>query len=113
MQAHRSNPNKHTAWLMAALLAIGATARSADTPTLKDAYKNHFYVGTAINRSVVTGTGFRRSSEQVSQDIALVKEQFNQIVAGERPEVGAHSSAGRTGRLRLRPGRRLCELRPE
>jgi endo-1,4-beta-xylanase len=81
MQAHRSNPNKHTAWLMAALLAIGATARSADTPALKDAYKAHFYVGTAINRSVVTGTGFRRSSEQVNQDIALVKEQFNQIVA--------------------------------
>lgn len=81
MQTHSSNSNKRTAWLMAALLAIGTTARSADTPTLKDAYKDHFYVGTAINRSVATGTGFRRTLEQVNKDIALVKEQFNQLVA--------------------------------
>ena len=66
---------------MAALLAIGATARSADTPTLKDAYKDHFIVGTAVNRAVTTGRGFRRSSEQVNADIALVKAQFNQLVA--------------------------------
>ena len=29
--------------LIALLLTIGATARSADTPTLKDAYKDYFY----------------------------------------------------------------------
>jgi endo-1,4-beta-xylanase len=58
---------------------MGATARSADTPTLKATYKNHFYVGVAINRSMATGTAFRRSLEQVNQDIALVKHQFNQI----------------------------------
>ncbi len=64
----------------AVLLFIGATARSADTPTLKDAYKDYFYVGTAINRTIATGTAFRwRSQEQVEKDIALVKEQFNQI----------------------------------
>ena len=38
-------------------------------------------VGTAVNRTITTGTGFRRSPEQVSQDIALVKAQFNQLVA--------------------------------
>jgi endo-1,4-beta-xylanase len=64
-----------------ALLVTGATAPSADTAFLKDVFKNRFYVGTAINRSIATGTGgFRRSPEQVAKDIAQVKEQFNQIV---------------------------------
>jgi endo-1,4-beta-xylanase len=64
------------------LLAIPTTARSADTPTLKDAYSDHFLVGTAINRSIATGTAFRRrTQEQLDKDIALVKAQFNQIVA--------------------------------
>jgi endo-1,4-beta-xylanase len=68
--------------LTAALFAVVTTARSADAPvTLKDAYKEHFLVGTAINRSLATGTGFRRTLEQVNKDIALVKEQFNQITA--------------------------------
>jgi GH35 family endo-1,4-beta-xylanase len=66
--------------LTAILLVTGACARG-DTPSLKDAFKAHFYIGTAINRSIATGTmGFRRSLEQVSKDIAQVKEQFNQIV---------------------------------
>ena len=81
MQTQCYHPNKHAAWLMAALLAIGATARSADAPALKDAFKDHFFVGTAINRSVATGAGFRRGSEQLNQDIALVNAQFNQLVA--------------------------------
>ena len=76
-----SHHNFHLGLLTVVLLAMGAMARSADKPTLKDAYKDHFYVGTAINRSIATGTGFRRTLEQVNQDIALVKEQFNQIVA--------------------------------
>ena len=38
--------------LTAALLAIGAPAQSAEKPTLKDAYKDHFYVGVAINRTI-------------------------------------------------------------
>jgi Beta xylosidase C-terminal Concanavalin A-like domain len=34
-----------------------------------------FYIGTAINRAIATGTGgFRRSPEQVAKDIAEVKE---------------------------------------
>ena len=54
---------------------------STETPSLKDVFKDQFFVGTAINRSIATGTGaFRRTPEEVSKDIALVKEQFNQIV---------------------------------
>jgi endo-1,4-beta-xylanase len=72
--------------LVAVLLFVGAAARSADSPTLKHAYKDHFYVGTAINRSIATGTPARvgftnRTPEQVQKDIALVTEQFNQVVA--------------------------------
>ena len=78
---HRFNPHTHTSSLMAALLAIAAAAWSAETPALKDAFKDHFLVGTAVNRAITTGTGFRRSTEQVKQDVALVKAQFNQLVA--------------------------------
>lgn len=81
MKTHVLNSNAYGGMLALALLAIGATAWSADTPTLKDAYKDHFYVGAAINRSMATGTAFRRSSEQVNKNIALVKAQFNQLVA--------------------------------
>jgi hypothetical protein len=39
--------------LGAALLALASTARPADVPvTLKDAFKDHFLVGTAVNRSI-------------------------------------------------------------
>jgi endo-1,4-beta-xylanase len=61
----------------AASLAVAATTQGADT--LKDAFKGRFLVGTAVNRSMVTGTTFRRSAEQNAKDIAQVKEQFNQI----------------------------------
>jgi endo-1,4-beta-xylanase len=47
--------------------------------TLKEAFKDRFLVGTAVNRNMMTGTTFRRTPEQVGKDIALVKEQFNQI----------------------------------
>ncbi|HNQ88914.1 MAG TPA: endo-1,4-beta-xylanase [Verrucomicrobiota bacterium] len=67
--------------LMAGLLALCATAWPADLPTLKDTFKDHFMVGTAINHAVATGRGFRRSPEQVNQDVALVKTQFNHVVA--------------------------------
>jgi endo-1,4-beta-xylanase len=67
--------------LLAALFAIGAIA--AEKPvTLKDTFKDEFVVGTAVNRSMVMGgAGFRRTAEQSAKDIALVKEQFNQITA--------------------------------
>src|SRR5213592_4332199 len=70
-----------TAFLSAALLAICPAAEAADKPgSLKKAFKDSFLVGTAVNRSMVTGgTAFRRSAEQNANDVALIKEQFNQI----------------------------------
>ena len=69
--------------LVATLLAITVTAQSADKPAaLKDVFQDHFLVGTAINRSHATGTGGgRRGQELVDKDIALAKQQFNQITA--------------------------------
>lgn len=70
--------------LTAAMVAIGGTAWSANSPTLKDAYQDDFFVGVAINRTIamdaaVQANNVNRDSEQVNKDIALVKEQFNQI----------------------------------
>jgi endo-1,4-beta-xylanase len=67
----------------AIVLAAAPSARPADAPVaLKDVFKEHFPVGTAVNRSMVMeGAAFRRTPEQVSKDIALLKEQFNQITA--------------------------------
>ena len=66
----------------ATLLAASASAQSDKLTTLKDACKGHFYVGVAINGSVPTGQvpGYgNRTQEQVNKDIALTKEQFDQI----------------------------------
>jgi endo-1,4-beta-xylanase len=64
---------------------------------LKEAFKEHFLVGAAVNRSMVTGgAGFRRSAEQNAKDIALLKEQFNQISpenAGKWGSVQSSASA--------------------
>ncbi len=85
MKTLRSNRNSRVALLIAVLLAVGATARGADAPTtLKEAYKDHFYVGVAINRDIATDAAVRadnvnRTPEQISNDIALVKEQYAQI----------------------------------
>jgi len=84
MKTNSSDHRSLTVLLAAALLAFGATARPADFPTLKDAYKGHFYVGVAINRTITTGTAVQadnvnRTQEQVDTDMALVKQQFNQI----------------------------------
>ncbi|HEY6226724.1 MAG TPA: endo-1,4-beta-xylanase [Verrucomicrobiae bacterium] len=67
--------------LAAALLVAALTARSADAPVaLKNAFKDSFLIGAAVNRSMVMGgAGFRRSAEQNAKDISLLKEQFNQI----------------------------------
>jgi endo-1,4-beta-xylanase len=66
------------------LFSLGATAQSADQPTLKAAYQDHFKVGVAINRPIAMGNAARadnvnRSREQVQADTAVVLEQFNQI----------------------------------
>jgi endo-1,4-beta-xylanase len=87
MKTDSSNHNSCLGLLAAAMVAIGATAQSADMPiTLKDAYQDHFYVGVAINRTIATGTAVRadnvnRRMEQVVSDTAVVKQHFNQIVA--------------------------------
>ncbi len=68
----------HIFLLSAALLAATVPANAEDT--LKDTFKDRFLIGTAVNRSMVTGgAGFRRNVEQNAKDTALVKEQFNQI----------------------------------
>ena len=74
----------HGALLAAALMTVVGTSRAADKPTLKEAYKDHFYVGVAINRTIATDTAVRadnvnRSLEQVRGDTAVVLQQFNQI----------------------------------
>lgn len=78
-----SRPIVRTGYFAVLALAIVATARTAEpSVALKDAFKEHFPIGTAVNRGMVTGgAGFRRSAEQSAKDIALVKEQFNQITA--------------------------------
>jgi endo-1,4-beta-xylanase len=70
-----------TAFMSAALLVICAADEAADKPvSLKEAFKDYFLVGTAVNRSMVTGgAAFRRSAEENAKDIALIKDQFNQI----------------------------------
>src|ERR1039457_815358 len=84
METRIANHNSRIGLLTAVLLAVGAPARSADTPALKDAYKDHFFVGAAVNRTIATraavrADNVRRTSEQVEKDIALAKDQFNQI----------------------------------
>jgi len=83
MKTPDSTHNLRADMIMVMLLAVGLTASSAETvATLKHSFKDHFMVGTAINRSIATGTaGFRRTAEEVNKDTALVREQFNQITA--------------------------------
>jgi endo-1,4-beta-xylanase len=83
MKSPDSNHNGLAGLFSAMLLAAGTTAWSADVPVaLKEVFKDHFVVGTAVNRSMVTGgSGFRRSAEQNAADVALLKQQFNQITA--------------------------------
>ncbi len=61
------------------LLAFSLTARAAEEPALGGTFRDHFQVGAALNRSHATGSGGRRSAEQVAQEVALVKRHFNQI----------------------------------
>jgi endo-1,4-beta-xylanase len=84
MKNHQSNHTSRIALLPVILLALSPTAQSADKPVLKDVYKDQFYVGAAINRTIATGTAVRadnvnRTLEKVMKDTAVVLEQFNQI----------------------------------
>ena len=86
MKNHNSHISLCIGLFAAATLLTGCTtARSSQPTTLKDAYKEHFLVGTAINRTVATGTSVlaenvNRDLAQVEKDTAVVLEQFNQIV---------------------------------
>jgi len=71
---------------LTAVLVTGSAARGASglTAALKDAFKDDFYVGVAINRAIATETSGQannanRTAEQVEKDVALIKEQFNQV----------------------------------
>lgn len=67
---------------MAALAVCSNVSAAESTVSLKEVFKDHFPIGTAVNRSMVTGSaGFRRSAEQNSADVALLKFHFNQITA--------------------------------
>jgi endo-1,4-beta-xylanase len=82
MNIFKTNRHLPVGLLSVVLLAIASTVRPADGPvTLKEAFKDHFLVGAAVNRSMVTGATFRRSAEQNASDVALLKKQFNQITA--------------------------------
>lgn len=74
------NPCARIHLLSAGLLAA-ATLTAAEPPSLKEAFAARFQVGAAINRLQATGTGGRRSAEQVTQEVALVKRHFNQVTA--------------------------------
>lgn len=68
--------------VLSACIRLSTLALAAEpTVALKEVFRDHFLIGTAINRSIAAGTAFRRSAEQVKQDIALVREHFNQAVA--------------------------------
>ena len=86
---------RHAAFLTA---VAGIACAQTPTATLKDAYKDHFKIGTAINRAVTTGRSFRRSEEQVKADVALVRAQFNHVVAeNEMKWMSLHPRPGKEG----------------
>jgi endo-1,4-beta-xylanase len=84
MKTSSMNPTSPLKLLCTLLLSVGLTTYAADRTTLKDAYKDHFLVGVAINRTIATDTAVRadnvnRTIEEVRKDTALVVEQFNQV----------------------------------
>ncbi len=76
--------------LAAALLAGGAAAQTnAPPPSLKEAYKEHFYVGAAISRAIAMNVVLEtndidnviRGKDDNYKDAALVNRQFNLVVS--------------------------------
>ncbi|MDB6052674.1 MAG: Endo,4-beta-xylanase/feruloyl esterase precursor [Verrucomicrobiales bacterium] len=66
LQSHPKAPrplNSRIIVLVSALLHAFAGAGWGQVPTLKEAFKDHFQVGAAVNRSLVTGTPGRRNLE--------------------------------------------------
>jgi endo-1,4-beta-xylanase len=81
------------------ILVSSAQLAAAENPTtLKDAYKDRFLIGTAVNHAITSGHGFRRSQEQVNADIALVKAQFGLVVPeNEMKWMSVHPRPGKDG----------------
>ena len=64
--------NSHNTLITAAMLTVAFSAESADTPIpLKNAFKNDFMIGVALNQ--------RQFTEQDTNGAALVKRHFNAI----------------------------------
>src|SRR5579859_5512956 len=62
----------HAVLLTTGVLALALTSSSGQTPiALKDAFKNCFMIGVAVNQ--------RQFSEQDTNGAALVKRQFNAL----------------------------------
>ena len=81
------------------LAALTVLACAEPPPvTLQSAYKDHFKIGTAINRAITTGRAFRRTEEELKADVALVQAQFNQVVAeNEMKWISVHPRPGKEG----------------
>ena len=101
MSSQRLQVFTSSTWVfLAVLIAATAGIASAESPsaTLKDAYKEHFKIGTAINRAVATGRAWRRNEEQVKGDVALVKAQFNHLVSeNDMKWMSLHPRPGKDG----------------
>ena len=111
MKTKISNFKSSISLFTAVLLLLGVSIGCASTPatpetptTLKDAYKDYFKIGVAINRLVTTGRtdvqadNANRTPEQLEKDIALVKEQFNAIVnENDLKPVLIHPNSGPDG----------------
>jgi endo-1,4-beta-xylanase len=61
----------HQSLILGAVLVAAAFASAQSTPALKDAYRNDFYIGVAINAAQITG--------QDQRGDALIESQFDSI----------------------------------
>ncbi len=61
--------------------AAVAASTAPSNAALKDVFADAFKVGVAVNRSITTGQAFRRSADEVANDVAHVKRHFNHVVA--------------------------------
>ena len=68
--------------ILASALISAPSSPANESISLKETFKDFFPVGVAINRSHATGqSDGRRNLEQVGQEVALIRTQFNQITA--------------------------------
>lgn len=87
MNTQNTSLKSRVGLLLMIVCLVASTGYGSDgTPaTLKEAYKDHFYIGVAINRTIATGTAVRadnvdRTLDQVKADTAVVLKHYNQIV---------------------------------